>query len=126
MESGIIDQYSALLFSNGAMIAFDKEGEQMSEYQGGGWDGIVKFFKDFPNCKISFAVWEDEIQQIEIPESHREHLVETLELRFDPLERLRNFVNNQITGINRSSIPEASRGALNAFKAILEEMNRKE
>ena len=46
------------VFENGMMIVFDRNGEQVPEYQGYASENVTKLLNDYPDCLVSGEKWE--------------------------------------------------------------------
>ena len=52
----------AVLWTNGMLMVFDQNGEQMPDYQGKGSEMIPKLRKDFPSCPIAGGDWNTDVR----------------------------------------------------------------
>jgi hypothetical protein len=52
---------SAYLFTNGMVMAFDENGQQMTDYQGKGLVVIPKIRRDFPEITIEGMDWRTDV-----------------------------------------------------------------
>ena len=52
----------AILFTNGMLMVFDDNGQQMPDYQGIGSEMIPKLRQDFPDCPINGMDWNADVR----------------------------------------------------------------
>lgn len=54
----------AILWTNGMLMCFDRDGQQVPEYQGLGVDMIPKLRKDFPDLVIVAGDWTTDVTNV--------------------------------------------------------------
>lgn len=57
-----VKAFRAILFTNGMLMVFDEDGQQIPDYQGIGQEKIPQLLHDFPDCPISGMDWNTQVR----------------------------------------------------------------